>query len=119
MRQILLVLIILTGLFSGCSKQIRFSRNPVFTGWYADPEGTIYNNKYWVFPTYSAPYQDQVFMDAFSSKDLTNWKKHERIIDTASVKWAEKAIWAPSVIEKTKYYLFLVTIFSRIMRQAV
>ncbi len=45
-------------------------------------------------------------MDAFSSKDLTNWKKHERIIDTASVKWAEKAMWAPSVIEKNgKYYI--------------
>jgi beta-xylosidase len=107
MRQILVVLILLTGLISGCSKQIRFSQNPVFPGWYADPEGTIYNNKYWIFPTYSAPYQDQVFMDAFSSKDLTNWKKHEKIIDTASVKWAEKAIWAPSVIEKNgKYYLF-------------
>jgi hypothetical protein len=27
--------------------------NPVFKGWYADPEGTIFNNKYWIYPTYS------------------------------------------------------------------
>lgn len=46
-------------------------------------------------------------MDAFSSKDLVNWKKHPRIIDTASVKWAKRAMWAPSIIKKDKqYFLF-------------
>jgi len=45
-------------------------------------------------------------MDAFSSKDLTNWKKHERIIDTSLVKWAKRAMWAPSVIKRNgKYFL--------------
>ncbi|MFD3002384.1 glycoside hydrolase family 43 protein [Pontibacter toksunensis] len=81
--------------------------NPVFPGWYADPEGIIFGNKYWIYPTYSAPYEKQVFMDAFSSPDLVNWTKHSRIIDTASVKWAHKAMWAPSIIQKDKkYYLF-------------
>lgn len=82
-------------------------KNPVIPGWYADPEGIVYNNEYWIFPTYSARYEDQIFFDAFSSKDLATWKKHERIIDTAAVKWANKAMWAPSVIQKDdKYYLF-------------
>ena len=100
-------LILFSVLFSGCTSQQHFSGNPVFPGWYADPEGIIYNRKFWIFPTYSAPYKDQVFMDAFSSKDLTNWRKHARIIDTVAVSWAEKAMWAPSVIErKGKYYLF-------------
>ena len=100
-------LILFSVLFSGCTSQQHFSGNPVFPGWYADPEGIIYNRKFWIFPTYSAPYKDQVFMDAFSSKDLTKWKKHARIIDTIAVSWAEKAMWAPSVIErKGKYYLF-------------
>jgi len=46
-------------------------------------------------------------MDAFSSPDLVNWTKHSGILDTASVKWARRAMWAPSVIEKGgKYYLF-------------
>lgn len=83
------------------------SGNPVFPGWYADPEGIIYGDTYWIYPTYSAPYEKQVFMDAFSSKDLVNWTKHERIIDTAEVKWAKRAMWAPGVISKDgKYYLF-------------
>jgi len=100
-------LILFSVLFSGCTSQQHFSGNPVFPGWYADPEGIIYNRKFWIFPTYSAPYKDQVFMDAFSSKDLTNWRKHARIVDTVAVSWAEKAMWAPSVIErKGKYYLF-------------
>ena len=27
------------------------SGNPVFQGWYADPEGIIYDDTYWIFPT--------------------------------------------------------------------
>jgi len=82
-------------------------KNPVIPGWYADPEGIKYDKAYWIFPTFSAPYEDQVFMDAFSSKDLKTWEKHARIIDTAAVKWAKKAMWAPAVLQKgNKYYLF-------------
>jgi beta-xylosidase len=81
--------------------------NPVFEGWYADPEAIIIGNEYWIFPTYSAKYNEQVFFDAFSSTDLRTWKKHERILDTAAVKWARRAMWAPAVVEKGgKYYFF-------------
>lgn len=83
------------------------SGNPVFSGWYADPEVAIFQKKYWIFPTYSAPYNKQVFMDVFSSKDLVSWQKHERVVDTASIKWAWRAMWAPAIVEKDKkYYLF-------------
>ena len=86
---------------------IKTSGNPLFPGWYADPEGALFNNTFWVYPTYSAPYSQQVFMDAFSSTDLINWKKHEKIIDTTAVKWAHKAMWAPAIVKKQdKYYLF-------------
>ena len=71
--------------------QAQKAGNPVFPGWYADPEGIVFDGRYWIYPTYSAPYEKQVFMDAFSSPDLVNWAKHERIIDTSRVKWAEKA----------------------------
>jgi beta-xylosidase len=85
----------------------RRSGNPVFPGWYADPEGVIFDKTYWIYPTYSAPYNKQVFMDAFSSKDLVTWTKHPRIIDTSSVKWAWRAMWAPSIVKKdNKYFLF-------------
>ncbi|XOV93471.1 MAG: glycoside hydrolase family 43 protein [Bacteroidota bacterium] len=81
--------------------------NPVFEGWYADPEGVIFGNEYWIYPTYSDIYSRQVFMDAFSSKDLITWTKHERIIDTAAVQWADSAMWAPAIIEKGEdYFLF-------------
>lgn len=97
----------LAGFVLYISQPVYAQQNPVFPGWYADPEGIIYNNEYWVFPTYSARYEDQIFFDAFSSKDFVTWKKHHRIIDTAEVKWAKKAMWAPSVFQKDKkYYLF-------------
>jgi beta-xylosidase len=81
--------------------------NPIVKGWYADPEGTKYGDTYWVFPTYSAPYGQQVFFDCFSSKDLRHWQKHHDILDTSAVKWAKKAMWAPSVLQKGgKYYFF-------------
>lgn len=83
------------------------SGNPVFEGWYADPEGAVLDGQYWIFPTYSARYEDQIFMDAFSSKNLVQWEKHPRIIDTTAVKWAKKAMWAPAIIEKGgRYFLF-------------
>lgn len=83
------------------------SGNPILPGWYADPEVAVFDKQYWIYPTYSAPYDQQVFMDAFSSPDLVTWTKHPRIIDTAAVKWARRAMWAPSVIAKdNKYYLF-------------
>ncbi len=83
------------------------SGNPVFPGWYADPEARIFKGQYWVYPTFSAPYEKQTFIDVFSSPDLVNWTKHPRALDKANVKWARSAIWAPSAIEKNgKYYLF-------------
>jgi beta-xylosidase len=81
--------------------------NPVFEGWYADPEGIIFGDRYWIYPTFSAPYDQQLHFDAFSSPDLVNWTKHERILDTGEIKWAKRAMWAPSIIEKDgKYYFF-------------
>lgn len=81
--------------------------NPVITGWYADPEAVVFDKTTWIYPTYSAPYEQQVFLDAFSSADLKTWTKHSRIIDTTAVKWAKKAMWAPAMIRKGGlYYLF-------------
>jgi len=83
------------------------SGNPIVQGWYADPESRIFGKEYWIYPTYSAEYEKQVYFDAFSSKDLINWVKHDHILDTANVKWAKKAVWAPSpVFANGKYYLF-------------
>jgi beta-xylosidase len=83
------------------------SGNPILPGWYADPEVHIFAGEYWIFPTYSAPYAQQTFLDAFSSRDLVTWVKHPHVLDTANVGWARRAVWAPSIIEKGGwYYLF-------------
>ncbi len=89
------------------SKPKTTSGNPIFHGWYADPEVTVAGKQYWIYPTYSDKYERQVHLDAFSSPDLLTWTKHPRIIDTTAVKWAKRAMWAPSVNEKDgKYFLF-------------
>lgn len=104
MKHLRLTLLLFT---AGSVCAIAQSGNPVFKGWYADPEGTIFGNQYWIYPTYSDEYNKQVFFDAFSSTDLVTWKKHPRILDTASVKWAKRAMWAPAIIKKDdKYFLF-------------
>ena len=91
----------------GQGKDGQKHNNPVFEGWYADPEGIVFDNKYWIYPTYSALYEEQVFFDAFSSPDLVNWTQHGRILDTSAVKWAKRALWAPSIIKNgEKYFLF-------------
>lgn len=97
----------LAGLLLGAYLGPAHAANPVFPGWYADPEGVIYDQAYWIYPTYSAPYREQVFFDAFSSPDLVAWTKHSRILDTNAVKWARRAMWAPAAIEKGgRYFLF-------------
>jgi len=83
------------------------SGNPVLSGWYADPEGVIFGTQYWIFPTWSARYGEQVFLDAFSSPDLVHWTKHSHVVDTNAVSWARRAMWAPAIAEKGgKYFLF-------------
>lgn len=119
MRSIIILLILATAIACGQANQessqsnatdhvvADTSGNPIFTGWYADPEARIFGNQYWVYPTYSAPYEEQVFLDAFSSPDLVHWSRHPRVVDTSAVKWAHKAMWAPSIMQKDgKYFLF-------------
>jgi len=88
-----------------CISSAVAQQNPVFPGWYADPEGVIYDDKYWIFPTFSS--DEQLHFDAFSSPDLANWTMHPRIIDNVEVTWAWKSMWAPSALRKDgKYYFF-------------
>ena len=137
MKNISLALLIIALAFSAKAqvpnkemKEKGMSGNPVFEGWYADPEGTIYGDKYWIYPTLSDVYGDytpineadltdrqkltinkgylkQTYLDAFSSKDLVNWTKHPKVLDIKDVPWAAYAIWAPATFNANgKYYLF-------------
>lgn len=100
--------IIILCIFAGETKAqtTATSGNPVIKGWYADPEAAIFKKQYWIYPTFSDKYNKQVFFDAFSSTDLIKWTKHAHIFDTAAIKWAKRAMWAPAVVEKDKKYYF-------------
>jgi len=69
-----------------CTTPLRTSGNPVFEGRYADPEGVVLDGRYWIFPTTSAPYDEQVGFDAFSAPDLVHWIKNERVLHTSSIR---------------------------------
>ncbi|WP_337103699.1 glycoside hydrolase family 43 protein [Paenibacillus sp. YIM B09110] len=91
----------------GKSHNASLSGNPVFPGWYADPEARIFEGKYWIYPTYSAPYDQQTHFDAFHSEDLVQWTKVERILELGDIPWARRAMWAPSPIERNgRYYYY-------------
>lgn len=65
------------------------------------------DGKFWIYPTYSAPYGEQTFMDAYSSPDLVHWTKHPRVLSKENIPWLRRALWAPAVIEANdRYYLF-------------
>lgn len=82
------------------------SGNPIFPGWYADPEAKVFGNEVWIYPTYSARYEQQTFFDAFSSTDLVHWQKHAHVFGTNEISWAHRAMWAPAVAEKDGRYFF-------------
>jgi beta-xylosidase len=92
---------------SSAAAQPMKSGNPILPGWYADPEVHVFDGQFWIFPTYSAPYNEQTYMDAFSSRDLVTWVKHPHVVDTTTVHWVRRALWAPSVVKNGDwYYLF-------------
>ena len=87
-------------ILSACAnRSAATSGNPVFDGWYADPEGAVFEGEYWIYPTYSQKYEDQLHFDAFSSPDLVTWTKHENIITSKEISWLRQALWAPSVVK--------------------
>ena len=50
--------------------------NPCFPGQYADPEGIVFDETVYIYPTNSLPFEEQTSMDCFSSTDLKKWTKH-------------------------------------------
>ena len=83
------------------------ANNPILPDWYADPQIRLYGDTYWIFPTPSKEFKEQIYLDAFSSKDLKTWKKHPNIMTTNAFPWAKGAVWAPDAIEKGgRYYIF-------------
>lgn len=80
--------------------------NPLFPGFYADPEIRIYDNTFWIFPTTSVAFENETYFDAFSSPDLEHWTKHPNIFTASG--WARDNFWAPTSFrgEDGRYYFY-------------
>ena len=57
-----------------CGDKKEFSGNPIVEGWYADPEGVVFDNEYWIYPTLSD------LPPGADSTDFTGWQKETRAI---------------------------------------
>ena len=89
------------GILFACAALTAHAGNPVFDGWYADPQIRLYGETYWVFPTTSARFGEQTSFDAFSSIDLKTWTKHPRILTTNEVTWAKENSACPQMHSST------------------
>lgn len=81
--------------------------NPLFPGWYADPEIHCFAGRYYIYPTSSHPAPSQASFECWSSSDLTNWKNEGTILDFQDIPWSTRyAAWAPSCAEHNGKYFF-------------
>lgn len=80
--------------------------NPISNMWLADPEAREYNGEYWIYVTNSDSYENQKNLSVIHSKDLNEFEVIPDIIDMPGYPHANRAIWAPSVVEKDgRYYI--------------
>ena len=81
-------------------------KNPISKNWYADPESRVYGGTVYMYVTRSRAYEDQLNLDVVTTDDLESFKTYCDILDMSTYKGVEKAVWAPTVIEKnSKYYI--------------
>jgi beta-xylosidase len=81
-------------------------KNPVSENWYADPESRVWGDTVYIYVTRSREYEDQLNLDLVTTNDLKTFKTYYGILDTSTYRGVEKAVWAPTVIDKNgKYYL--------------
>lgn len=89
--------------------------NPFLPNLYTTPEIAFYEGLYWVFAAPS-PINERCFQhyfDAYSSADMVNWTKHDKVLNRAdfhqegAYHWAVCAFQSPhSVFRDGKYYLY-------------
>lgn len=86
----------------------KMSGNPLFPGWYADPELHFFGGRYYIYPTASRAYEEQTYFECWSSADLTQWRNEGVILELKDIPWSTNfAAWAPSCAERNgKYYLY-------------
>ncbi|MGN0243935.1 MAG: family 43 glycosylhydrolase [Lachnospiraceae bacterium] len=83
--------------------------NPLFDGYYADPNMVIFGDTYYIYPTTDGGTDwNSTSFKCFSSKDMVNWKDEGVILELSDVSWSTGVYgWAPTIAEKNgKYYFY-------------
>lgn len=80
----------------------------ILPGYTADPHVSVFNDKFYIFPTDDKGVWNEITQFiGWSSDDLVNWKKEGVIFDYKNVSWAKSRAWAPAMVEKNgKYYFY-------------
>ncbi|RYE04694.1 MAG: hypothetical protein EOP44_05500, partial [Sphingobacteriaceae bacterium] len=82
---------------------------PVLPGVYADPNLTVFNGKFYIYPTTDGTEGWQsTYFTCWSSDNLVNWKNEGIILDLPKdLSWAKVRAWAPAIAQKNgKYYFY-------------
>jgi beta-xylosidase len=80
--------------------------NPLSKNQYADPESRVYGYTVKMYVTNSLPFDDQLYLDLISRKDLENFDIYRDILDMSAYPGAKRAVWAPTIMDKDgKYYI--------------
>ncbi|ARV16558.1 family 43 glycosylhydrolase [Polaribacter sp. SA4-12] len=94
------------------------AQNPIVTHMFtADPTARVFNGKLYVFPSTDVVCDEgkgengfcMPSYNVFSTKNLTNWTDHGKIIDQTDVPWGKKdgfGMWAPDCVEKDGIYYY-------------
>ncbi len=101
---------------SGNSTDGPASTNPIADGWYAGPDIVRFGDTYWVYVALGVDYPEQLSFDAFSlpadelGRETARWTAHPGVFKSGSGSvWARNSYWAPSVVERGRYYYLYYT----------
>jgi len=108
------LLVLIAFIFAGfdCSAQKTDTLNaptPALPGVYADPNLTVFNGKFYIYPTTDGTTGWQsTYFTCWSSPNLVNWKNEGIILDLPKdLTWAKARAWAPTIAQKNgKYYFY-------------
>jgi beta-xylosidase len=96
---------------TGGNASIVGTNNPVLPGLFADPNVTLFDNTFYIYPTTDG-FADwgATSFGVFSSINLVQWTNRGVILDVAKdLKWASGHAWAPTVARVGSTYYFYFT----------
>jgi len=87
------------------------AQKPILPDFHADPSAHEWDGKYWIYPSTDEPgstsWNQMRRWQCYSSANLVDWKHEGEIFNLDSIKWADKAAFAPDCMKwNYKYYFF-------------